>query len=866
MDIDLSILRSLEREREISFDVLVEAIEQGLLTAYHKTPGANPKARVELDRAAALYESIADLHALGRVTNNLGLLAFHDGDLTAAADAWARAARAKGATGDRRGQRIGLGNRGLALRELGRYVEAWHAADEALILARAIGDMVGRATGHLARAQLALDLGVPARAEAELIAFDAAPWRPALVSGDGENLRTRLALARGDRAAAATLARATLAVPYEAAVLAEAGALLLVADPDASDAPADTSVAGGLAVLAEAARVLVAARAGRWSEARPALVALAERYREPVPAATVALGALLDAADLLDLEAVAGTLGAAAAMTVQQRMDAGRAVLGGDAPSVEELAHALALDHAARFLHNAPGPAGPPEPMLTHPHDIGLSSVLTQLAGDALLDPSAWARVVRRALDAARCELHVPGLAPAIALERADATPRARFADLAEARRLPFEAREPNGALEALGLALEHAGGALFCAWAPGRGPHDGRALASLARVCDVALALAQTRLDRDRIAERLAKIEADYRAEVTSLRDALEQSQSALELRYEYGGVVHRSPGMRRVLETLDKVTDRDLPVLVLGESGVGKELVARALHLNGPRKARRFVAENCGAIPKDLFESQFFGHVKGAFTGALAPRQGLFEQADGGTLFLDEVGELPLEHQVKLLRVLQERAVRPVGGTREIAVDFRLVAATNRDLEQLVKEGRFREDLFYRLAVVRVTVPPLRERKDDIVPIAEHLLDVHAGRLGKRLKLTPEAADRLQAHSWPGNVRELENELMRALALCDGDVIKARHFSPVVQRAGDGVPKSEPKRLPGSVGSPSAIEPLDVTLARVEKDALLAALRTSDGQKAKASRLLGLSRPGLDAKLARHGIDARSLKRGPT
>ncbi|MFO0744210.1 MAG: sigma-54 dependent transcriptional regulator [Myxococcota bacterium] len=513
------------------------------------------------------------------------------------------------------------------------------------------------------------------------------------------------------------------------------------------------------------------------------------------------------------------------------------------------------------------------------PHDTALALVLDQLAGPDLFDPRAWAAALRRTGQAARCEVHQPGTGPgtvAIALEMerphdGGAPPRARFADFVAAGRVPFEAREPNGAFEVLGVALPESGGAVFWSWAPGRGPREARAFAALARVLDVALALARTRQASDRLAERLAKAEAAHRDEVTALREALEQSQSALELRYEYGGVVHRSPGMRRVLETLDKVTDRDLPVLVLGESGVGKELVARALHVNGPRKAGRFVAENCGAIPKDLFESTFFGHVKGAFTGAMAPRQGLFEQAHGGTLFLDEVGELPLEHQVKLLRVLQERVVRPVGSSREVPVDFRLVAATNRDLEQLVKEGRFREDLFYRLAVVRVSVPPLRERKDDILPICEHLMEVHGARLGKRPRLSPEAADRLQAHTWPGNVRELENEILRALALCDGDVVKARHFSLAVQRAGGGgPPKSEPRNGGGGgngAGSASggAIEPLDVTLGRVEKEALKRALEATGGQKAAAARLLGLSRPGLDAKLARHAIDARSLKRDP-
>ncbi|MCC6624601.1 MAG: sigma 54-interacting transcriptional regulator [Deltaproteobacteria bacterium] len=816
--------------------------------------GRRAEARVDLDRAMARFEAAGDLHAVVRVANNLGILAFHDGALDAAADAWARAARAKATTGDRRGQRIGLSNRGLALRERGDYVGAWIAATDALALATQIGDMVGRATGHLARAQLALDLGLPERAEAELAAFDAVPWRPELTRGDGANVRARLLIARGDRPGAAALARHTLATPFDPAVLAEAGALLLVADPDdPHEPPAPDGVAGGLRLLVEAARVLSAARAGRWSEARPLLVAVAARCEPvPPPAVAVALEALMAAADLLAQDEARARLDAGLAATHRAQREA-VAALGLATPQPRE----------ARNLRNTtqapPDAAATDDPNVTPTTEIALT-VLSHVMGAALPDPARWAQVLRGAADAARCELHLGADRLVDVASPRPQDQRPRFSDLADARRLPFEAREPDGRLEALGLHLAASDAALFLGWPEARGPRDATALTMAARVADLALAYERARADGARLAARLDELQAAHRDEVTSLREALEQSQSALDLRFDYGGVVHRSPGMRRVLATLDKVTDRDLPVLVLGESGVGKELVARALHQNGPRKGRRFVAENCGAIPKDLFESTFFGHVKGAFTGALAPRQGLFEQADGGTLFLDEVGELPLDHQVKLLRVLQEKKVRPVGASREVPVDFRLVAATNRDLEQLVKEGKFREDLFYRLAVVRVVVPPLRERREDVVAIAEHLLEAHAGRLGRRPRLSPEAADRLQAYAWPGNVRELENEILRALALCDGDVIKARHLSQNVQRAGGEAPSrpSEAKKATG-------IEPLEVTLGRVERDAILAALKHTQGQKAAAARLLGLSRPGLDAKLARHGIEARSLKRSP-
>jgi len=817
--------------------------------------GRRPEARGELERAMARFEALGDAHAVGRVANNLGILAFHEGALDVAAEAWARAARAKAATGDLRGQRIGLSNRGLALRERGDFVGAWAAAEEALALATSIGDMVGRANGHLARAQLALDLDLPARAEAELVGFGAVPWRPELTRGDGANVQARLLIARGDRAAAAALARQTLATPFDPAVLAEAGALLRVADPDDTRAPPSLDgLAGGLHALVEGARALAATRAGRWSEARPALLALARRLlgdgRGAPPAAAIALDALLDAAELLDHDEASALLDEARAATRRARAEA-IAALG------------LTPLEARNLRNTTPAPpqaAATDDSNVTPTTDIALAVLTHVITGAALPDPARWTQILRAATDASRAELYVGGGQHVDA-----ASPRPRFADLAEAGRVPFEAREPDGRLEALGVALPAADATLFFGWAPGRGPRapDGVALAG--GVVDLALGLERARAESQRLAGALAELQARHADEVTSLREALEQSQSALELRYEYGGVVHRSPGMRRVLATLDKVTDRDLPVLVLGESGVGKELVARALHVNSPRKGRRFVAENCGAIPKDLFASTFFGHVKGAFTGALAPRQGLFEQADGGTLFLDEVGELPIEHQVKLLRVLQERKVRPVGGSREIAVDFRLVAATNRDLEQLVKEGRFREDLFYRLAVVRVVVPPLRERREDIVAIAEHLLETHAGRLGRRLRLSPEAADRLQAYAWPGNVRELENEIMRALALCDGDIVKVKHLSYLVAQSGARAGGPDAPSRPSEGKKTIGLEPLEVTLGRVEKDAIVQALRHTQGQKAAAARLLGLSRPGLDAKLARHGIEARSLKRSP-
>ena len=503
--------------------------------------------------------------------------------------------------------------------------------------------------------------------------------------------------------------------------------------------------------------------------------------------------------------------------------------------------------------------------------DVLLSATTTQLVqsggSPALL--GAWANALRDATGASRCEI-----VSATDASVDDGT-APRFLPLGRrvmSQKKPFVAND-GGTVKAFAapLATERdTVGAAVLSFDHGlvATPTDlgplGELLAALIERTQALTKVDTIQGEVDKLSTELAQRKQRHEAELTALRDQIEQSQSALMLRYDYGQIVHRSARMRRVLETLDKVTDRDLPVLVLGESGVGKELLARALHFNGPRKAKRFIAENCGAIPKDLFESHFFGHVRGAFTGATTARQGLFEAAEGGTIFLDEVGELPLDMQVKLLRVLQDRKVRPVGSTREVPVDFRLVCATNRDLGQMVAEGRFREDLFYRIAVVRVDVPPLRERPDDILPIAQHLLEVHGSRLGRTPRLTPEAANKLIAHAWPGNVRELENEIMRALALCDGPEIKPRHLSPALS----GV--SQPKRGQGTADEQTLaaivkrmpLEPLDALFARVEKAAIQRALEEHGGQKAATARVLGLSRPGLDAKLARHGIDVKTAR----
>jgi Nif-specific regulatory protein len=308
---------------------------------------------------------------------------------------------------------------------------------------------------------------------------------------------------------------------------------------------------------------------------------------------------------------------------------------------------------------------------------------------------------------------------------------------------------------------------------------------------------------------------------------------------------------GTSRALESLRRLARRaarsSASILIAGETGTGKELLARAIHEESPRRRAAFVALNCAAFPETLLESELFGHVKGAFTGADRERKGLFAAADGGTLFLDEVGETSPGLQAKLLRALQEGEVRPVGGARPRRVDVRVLAATNRDLEREIEAGRFREDLFYRLAVFPLRMPSLRERVDDVVPIARHFLGRHARREGSApCALASEAEELLQVHAWPGNVRELENEIARALALVEpGATLRAEHFSERL-----GAARGALRNVTGPTGT------LRDAMARVEAWYIRRALAENDGHRTATARKLGVTREGLYKKMKRLGI----------
>jgi transcriptional regulator with PAS, ATPase and Fis domain len=325
---------------------------------------------------------------------------------------------------------------------------------------------------------------------------------------------------------------------------------------------------------------------------------------------------------------------------------------------------------------------------------------------------------------------------------------------------------------------------------------------------------------------------------------------------RHSYDGIIGESRPIHDLLRMLDRVVDSDSTVLVQGENGTGKELIAKAIHYNSTRKHGRFVAQNCSAFNDNLLDSELFGHKRGAFTGATFDKQGLFEVADGGTFFLDEIGDTSPQLQVKLLRVLQEGTFLPVGGTETKRVDVRVIAATNRDLKRMVERGEFREDLFYRVNVISLTVPPLRERKDDIPLLVDHFLSKQArGRRLKMKRLAPDCAERLRDYSWPGNIRELENEIERLVVLAGDDkIIDPELLSPRIGAAaamGELARRNDPNSLP------EAVEALERTL-------IYEVLKKTRWNKTQAASELHISRRNLIRKVSKYKLEQRKGVQG--
>jgi two-component system response regulator HydG len=346
-------------------------------------------------------------------------------------------------------------------------------------------------------------------------------------------------------------------------------------------------------------------------------------------------------------------------------------------------------------------------------------------------------------------------------------------------------------------------------------------------------------------------KICVERAREHAGLKAENRQLKARLNAGFHADNIIGKSPAMKSMTDMLAMIAPSDATVLITGESGTGKELIARSIHFNSPRKDCPLVVVNCAAIAETLLESELFGHEKGSFTGADRKRDGRFQQAHGGTLFLDEIGETSAMMQAKLLRAIQEREIQRVGGEETIHVDVRIIAATNRDLAQEVRAGRFREDLFYRLNVVTLEVPPLRDRLEDIPLLAQHFLHQFAAKNRKSVKgFSPQAMDMLIKHGWPGNVRELENAIERAVILMTGDHITEKHLPLSIIQHYATQPESD-----------SSFEVLDITrdgqrsLGEIEREVILATLEETSGNKSEAARRLGITRKTLHNKLKQYG-----------
>ncbi|HKY30611.1 MAG TPA: sigma-54 dependent transcriptional regulator [Pyrinomonadaceae bacterium] len=374
-----------------------------------------------------------------------------------------------------------------------------------------------------------------------------------------------------------------------------------------------------------------------------------------------------------------------------------------------------------------------------------------------------------------------------------------------------------------------------------------------------------QKPFDNDLLKEVVAR--ALERISLVKEKEALLEENKALiqgqRERGQLGNIIGRSASMQALYQMIETVAQVQSTVLVTGESGTGKELVARAIHDLGPRAEKPFVSINCGAFTETLLESELFGYVKGSFTGANTNRKGLFEAANNGTIFLDEIGEMSSAMQVKLLRVLQERRLRPVGATEETVVDTRVIAATNRDLAAMVKEGSFREDLYYRISVIPIELPALRDRLEDVKELADHFIRKFCSQSGRHLKISDKAMRLLENYSWPGNVRELEHTVERAVALETTDAIQP-------ERLPEKITSYNLQRIAGSFDFPEEGLDLAAHLDQLEKTYLLEALRRSGGNQTNAATLLGLSVRSLRHLLDKHGVrgltaQMREERRGP-
>jgi two-component system, NtrC family, response regulator AtoC len=334
-----------------------------------------------------------------------------------------------------------------------------------------------------------------------------------------------------------------------------------------------------------------------------------------------------------------------------------------------------------------------------------------------------------------------------------------------------------------------------------------------------------------------------------------LKKKLKTMDVGYSFNDITAKSPAMKEVFHLAEKAAKFTTTVLITGGSGTGKELIAKGIHLLSDRSDKPWVPVNCGGIPENLMESEFFGYKKGAFTDAKADKKGLFEEAEGGTLFLDEIGELPLSMQVKLLRVLQENEIRAVGELKTRPINVRIIAATARNLDAEVAEGRFREDLFYRLNVLSVKLPPLKDRREDIPVLCERFVDMYNQRFGRNIgSISPSAMSLFYNHDWPGNIRELENAIERAIVLADDDELRPEHFTGLTSKSGLSRSTSG---VATEITSDSTQFSLKVAKEDLERTMIIRALKETNGNRTHAARLLEISHPSLLSKIKAYGID---------
>jgi serine/threonine-protein kinase PknK len=818
-----------------------------------------------LSRSRSLTSRAEDLARLEFLT---GRVAHARHQYAAALDCFARAADYAVRAGAVLEEATYLSGVAASATELGQLGRALHASGRALILYEFLGHPERAARAALSRASVLLVAN--AREEAAEAAEEA--LRLAQLTGDVRcQAYSHLALAEariGETSSAnGHLARSKELIGTDtsaddlrvAALELELGRDIEVLAYDLRASDATTSAEARIAWWGARARQLSRTGAsGRGSDVVQRLTLLVSSHasvgvRGPAFAAGARLAALLGDGELsrrfarLAIDSLA-TLRASAPRELAASLELAPWTLGLDAPATLHVApeQVRDVDTLVRALTNR----------------TSLRSLLNQVLdalvlwtsverGLLLLTAPGGRLVPRAARNLLRADLRGPQLELSYSLaERAIATREPVVAVDAA-----FELPEHHASVHALKLRsllaipLFFKGEILGVVYLDDRvragafGPEELAWVRLVASIASVAIGDARDQLRLRRAARRAERAERKLSLALNMSEARLDVAEQALahrdpnSTRFRYDQIVGESAAVQHLLALLDRITVTDVPVLVLGESGSGKELVARALHENGPRKARAFVSENCSAIPETLLESTLFGHVRGAFTGAARGHAGLFSVAHQGTLFLDEIGEMSLGMQAKLLRVLETGEVRPLGAEKSQFVDVRVIGATQRDLEAMVKAGTFREDLFYRLNVVSVKVPPLRERRADILLLMQHFLAKHA--TGARPSVSETAAACLESYAWPGNVRELENEARRALVMA-AEVITSEHLSPRVQ----GQPQT---------GAPVNDLNVRARVDQLETQLVRTALDKTHGNQTRAAELLGLSRFGLQKMMKR-------------